>query len=47
MNLVDITSSWMDYPDSNSLAVEVFFSGCKFNCPSCQNKELQDRKAHV
>lgn len=42
MNLVDITSSWMDYPDSNSLAVEVFFSGCKFNCPSCQNKELQD-----
>lgn len=41
MNLVSIDSTWMDYPDESSLAVEVFFSGCKFNCPNCQNPELQ------
>lgn len=42
MRYTEIKETFLDYPDNESLAVVVFLSGCKHNCPGCQNKELQD-----
>jgi len=39
--IAEITATWHDYPDAESLAVEVFLQGCLFNCKYCQNKSLQ------
>lgn len=43
-NIAYITTTWLDYPDTESLAVEVFMQGCSHNCTFCQNKELQEFK---
>lgn len=39
--IAEITATWHDYPDAESLAVEVFLQGCLFNCKCCQNESLQ------
>lgn len=39
-----ITDTWLDYPDDESQAVEVFMQGCPFNCKFCQNEHLQEYK---
>ena len=39
-----IVDTWLDYPDDESQAVEVFMQGCPFRCPSCQNEHLQPYK---
>lgn len=39
--IAEITATWHDYPDAESLAVEVFLQGCLFDCKFCQNKSLQ------
>lgn len=41
MYLNNISSTFLDFPDSESLAVIVFFEGCLHNCKGCHNKELQ------
>ena len=42
MIIDDIKETFLDYPDDESLAVIVFFRGCRWNCPNCQNKALQN-----
>jgi len=37
-----ISLTWTDFPDKDSCAVIVYFSGCLHDCPGCQNPELQD-----
>lgn len=37
-----LSLTFTDFPDRDNLAVIIFFSGCKNNCPGCQNPELQD-----
>ena len=39
--ITEITTTWLDYPDDESVAIEVFFSGCDFRCKNCQNPEQQ------
>ena len=39
--LYPIQTSFLDYPDNQSLALVICFIGCEHNCPGCQNKELQ------
>ena len=34
--------TWTDYPSIGDCAVIVYFTGCKHDCPGCQNPELQD-----
>lgn len=36
-----LDSSFLDYPDNESEAVIVYFTGCSHGCPGCQNKNLQ------
>lgn len=36
-----IKTTFIDYPDNESLAVIAFFSGCEHNCKGCQSPELQ------
>lgn len=43
-DIAHITSTWLDYPDIESIAVEVFMQGCSHACEFCQNKELQTFK---
>lgn len=38
----DITTTWQDYPDNESLSILVYFVGCDNGCLGCQNPELQD-----
>lgn len=40
--LSPIQTTWLDYPDNNSLAVIVCMMGCDNNCPFCQNIQLKD-----
>ena len=35
------STSWIDYPDNESLAVVIYFTGCEHNCKDCHNPELQ------
>ena len=42
MRITDIGTTWLDYPDGESLAVIVYFSGCSHACPGCQNKKYQN-----
>lgn len=35
------STTWQDYPDSESLAVAIYILGCRHNCYGCSNKELQ------
>lgn len=37
----DIQETFRDYPDSESIAVIIFFEGCSEGCPGCQNVFLQ------
>ncbi len=39
---VPLESSFLDYPDSESEAVVVYFCGCDFSCSNCQNMVLHD-----
>ena len=41
MRINSITSSWLDYPDNESLAIVVFLNGCEHNCFDCHNESLQ------
>ena len=38
--IADIIPTWMDYPDTENLAIEVFMGGCSTGCEFCQNKKL-------
>ncbi len=42
MRITGIDATWLDYPDSESQAVIVYFSGCSHNCEGCQNKKYQN-----
>ena len=42
MRITDIGTTWLDYPDEESLAVIVYFSGCSHACPGCQNEKYQN-----
>ena len=35
-------TTWLDYPDNESLAVLIYFYGCSENCKNCQNKEYKN-----
>jgi len=39
-----INETLNDYPDKDSIAVSLFFSGCTFNCIDCHNPELQNKQ---
>lgn len=36
------TSTWLDYPDNNSVALSVFIMGCNHKCKGCSNPEFSD-----
>lgn len=36
------TTTWLDYPDNESLAVLIYFIGCSHECVGCQNPEFQN-----
>jgi anaerobic ribonucleoside-triphosphate reductase activating protein len=38
---MNISITFSDYPDNESLATIIYFDGCIHNCINCQNKELQ------
>lgn len=42
MRITGIDTTWLDYPDNESQAVIVYFSGCGHGCPGCQNKKYQN-----
>lgn len=42
MRITGIDTTWLDYPDNESLAVIIYFSGCGHACPGCQNKKYQN-----
>lgn len=42
MRFKEIKETFLDYPDNESWAIIVFFTGCAWKCKNCQNKELQD-----
>ena len=35
------STSWIDYPDKDSLALVIYFTGCIHNCKQCHNTDLQ------
>lgn len=37
----NIQTTFLDYPDNESLAVIFYMNGCEHNCLNCQNKDLQ------
>ena len=39
--LRNISETFQDFPDNESLAVIAFFYGCSHYCKNCQNKDLQ------
>ena len=45
MRFKEIKETFLDYPDNESWAIIVFFTGCAWKCKNCQNKELQDINA--
>ena len=42
-----ITSTFLDYPDNESLAVILYIMGCDNNCINCHNPEFQDRNYNI
>ena len=40
--LQPIQTTWLDYPDNESLAIIVCMMGCDNGCFMCQNKDFQD-----
>lgn len=36
------TASFLDYPDKESLAVTVYFTGCEHNCEGCHSPALKN-----
>jgi len=40
--LNNFQTTWLDYPDNESLAVIICMIGCDNCCKGCQNKELKD-----
>lgn len=40
--LQPIQTTWLDYPDNESLSVIVCMMGCDNGCPFCQNPEFQN-----
>ena len=42
MRIAKISTTFSDYPCPDDCAILVTLVGCNFNCPGCQNKELQD-----
>lgn len=36
-----LQTTWLDYPDNNSLAILVYTVGCEHNCIGCHNQDLQ------
>ena len=41
INLVNYTTTFIDYPSPDEWAVIFYFSGCSHNCYDCHNKQLQ------
>jgi organic radical activating enzyme len=42
-NVVDnFPITFLDYPDPENYAVEIYFCGCDFSCPTCSNPELRN-----
>lgn len=37
-----IEVSWVDYPDNESLSVNLYMTGCSNNCVGCHNSSLAD-----
>ena len=37
-----LSFTFTDFPDRESAALIIFFTGCKNGCPGCHNPELQD-----
>jgi anaerobic ribonucleoside-triphosphate reductase activating protein len=44
MNIIlPVSTTFLDYPDNESVAILVFVTGCKHNCWGCHNPTFQDR----
>ena len=41
--IANISETFQDYPDDESLALIVYFRGCSHHCPGCHNEGLQRR----
>ncbi len=40
-NILPIQETFIDYPDNHSIALIIYFSGCKWNCKGCHSSTLQ------
>ena len=43
---VSLDSTFLEYPDNNSIATIVYMSGCNKHCEGCHNKDLQMWEEH-
>jgi organic radical activating enzyme len=40
-------TTFIDYPDNESLAVIIYFMGCEQNCKKCHNPDFRDPYFHI
>jgi len=40
--MLNIESTFLEYPDNSSISTIFYFSGCDRNCDGCQNTSLKD-----
>jgi organic radical activating enzyme len=40
---MEINNSWIDYPDNESIAVILYFSGCNNTCEDCHNFQFMKK----
>lgn len=40
--MLNVQSTFLEYPDNSSIATIFYFSGCDRNCEGCQNTSLKD-----
>lgn len=43
--MLNVQSTFLEYPDNSSIATIFYFSGCDRNCEGCQNTSLKDYKS--
>jgi organic radical activating enzyme len=45
--IIPFTETWMDYPDNESNAIEIFIMGCNNFCINCHNPEFADENYSI
>ncbi len=37
-----LNATWLDFPDDESLSIEIFMMGCEHNCKNCQSPDFKN-----